>query len=1487
MRVFLSHTSELSEYPRGDSFVAAAKRAVERAGHVSVEMGTWTADPRPPRQVCIEAVTSCDVYAVIVGFRWGSPVPDDAAGRSYTEVEFDTAADLPRLVFCVAEEPAVVLPRRFFIDEQAGNRQAGFRARINASGLTRAEISTPSELETLLYQALVELSERLLAAASNTSPVRTKPVWDEWRAPVVSVPPLTGLEVARRDLVGAIVDALTTPRKFSNGEHAGSPAGPVGLMTRVTGATGGGGFGKTTLARVVVHDRRIRDYFTDGVVWVTVGEGARGPLLAEKLNEVVARLTGQRPALTDPLTAGSTLADALAGRRFMLVVDDVWSSTQLQPFLQLIQSPADGAGNSHQSAIGLSSEMLLGLLVTTRRASVLPESCSKVVVNEMTQGESVQLLTRGLTNVPSDVVNRVLRLTGRWPVLLGLINGSARADVQLGAQAGQTIAALADQIAADGPDVLDLAEAADRNRAVSATLRTSLDRLNSDEQARYAELAVFGDNVDIPRAVLELYWAHTASWTPHQVHHFCRLLLDLGLASEYRLDGSNPRLRLHDVIRVWLRYRTVVGLATLAKELVDAHRGLIPSDPNAPDASTRWWRLPAAEKDHAAAYLWAWLPRHLAAAGLADELVGVLLAPEWMLGKIEGLGPAAVEADLLLPDDRACYALAQVIRQDGHLLGKLDPPGSLAATLASRCTNDVGLGSVKAALLNTIGGVHLEHAGNAPDRPHPNLRRVLSGHNGSVIGLVVAPDGSWLASGGSDGTVRVWDPVAGLQLHTLTGHSGWVSQLVVAPDGSWLASGGSDGTVRVWDPVVGVELHSLTGHTAVVQELVAAPDGSWLASGGDDGTVRIWDPIAGAQLHTLTGHTWVVDHLVVAPDESWLASGGHDGTVRVWDPIAGAQLHTLAGHRGWVDQLVVAPNGSWLASGGDDGTVRIWDPVAGVQLHTLIGHTDRVTQLVIAPNGSWLASGGGGLYGAGDGTVRVWDPAAGIELHTLTGHSGWVSQLVVAPDGSWLASGGGDGTVRVWDPVSGIQSHTLTGHTSLVNELAVAPDGSWLASGGWDRTVRVWDPVSGVQLHTLTGHGDRVDKLVVAPDGSWLASASGGLYGGEGTVRVWDPVAGAGSHTRSGHTAVVDHLVVAPDGSWLASASEDGTVRVWDPVAGVELHTLTGHSGGIARLMLSPDGSWLASASWDGTVRVWDPVAGAELHTLTGHSGSVNELMVAPDGSWLASGGRPHGGDGTVRVWDPVAGVELHTLPGHSDWDYQLVVSPDGSWLASAGRDGTIRVWDPIAGAEINTLTGHGDAIDQLVVAPDGSWLAYASRDRTIRVWDPVAGVELHALSGHTDLVGWVVVAPDGSWLASGGGDRTFRVWDPVAGTELRTLTGHIGGITPLMVAPDGSWLASASLDGTVRLWDPIAGVELRTLTGHRGWVDQLVLSPDGLWLASAGRDRSIRVWDPFDGSPVAALRTGTALKQLTWTEGGLAGSGDRFVYMLRIVQTV
>ncbi|MGI5214945.1 hypothetical protein [Plantactinospora sp. CA-290183] len=611
----------------------------------------------------------------------------------------------------------------------------------------------------------------------------------------------------------------------------------------------------------------------------------------------------------------------------------------------------------------------------------------------------------------------------------------------------------------------------------------------------------------------------------------------------------------------------------------------------------------------------------------------------------------------------------------------------------------------------------------------------------SAVAALPRPDGRTLIiSGSSDGTVRVWDPDSGTQMHELTGHSAAVSAVAALPrpDGRTLViSGDDEGRVRVWDPDSGTQIHRLTGHAKWVLAVAALPrpDGRTLIISGDyEGTVRVWDPDSGTQIHKLTSHRWV-SALVVLPrpdGRTLIISGDNRGTVWVWDSDSGTQIHRLIGHTRRVSALVALPrpDGTTLIVSGGDGTVRVWDPDSGRQIHRLTGHTAAVRSVAVMPRpggASLIVSGGG----QSDGTVRVWDPDSGTQIHELTGHTAAVLAVAALPrpDGRTLiVSGGGrgDGTVRVWDPDS--QTYGLNGHTDWVSAVAAlpCPDGRTLIiSGSNDRTVRVWDPDSGTQIHKLTGHTDWVSAVAAlpCPDGRTLI-ISGGK---DRTVRVWDPDSGTQIHELTGHIGWVSAVAAlpCPDGrALIVSGSNDRIVRVWDPDSGTQIHELTGHTAAVLAVAASarPDGRTLViSGDDEGTVWVWDPDSGTQIHMLTGHTAAVRSVAAVScaDGRTLVMSGDD---EGTVWVWDPDSGTRIHKLTGHTAVRSVAALSrPDGQTLViSGGREGTVRVWDPDSGTQIHELTGHTAAVRSVAALsrPDGRTLIISgSDDRAVLVW--------------------------------------------------------------------------------------------------------------------------------------------------------------------------
>src|SRR5215472_440376 len=178
-RVFISHTSELQDFPAGASYVAAVKGAVSAAGHVIVDMADFPATSQPPAQLCMDRVRSCEVYVGVLGTRYGSLVRGKPK-KSYTELEFDTATEAAkdRLVFLLDTRAADLgIPLEELIDRKYGDRQDKFRSKVQASQLTTQSFTNPDMLARLVQQSLEELAKtrRRIDSGIQREQVPTEP----------------------------------------------------------------------------------------------------------------------------------------------------------------------------------------------------------------------------------------------------------------------------------------------------------------------------------------------------------------------------------------------------------------------------------------------------------------------------------------------------------------------------------------------------------------------------------------------------------------------------------------------------------------------------------------------------------------------------------------------------------------------------------------------------------------------------------------------------------------------------------------------------------------------------------------------------------------------------------------------------------------------------------------------------------------------------------------------------------------------------------------------------------------------------------------------------------------------------------------------------------------------------------------------------------------------------------------------------------------
>jgi len=309
-----------------------------------------------------------------------------------------------------------------------------------------------------------------------------------------------------------------------------------------------------------------------------------------------------------------------------------------------------------------------------------------------------------------------------------------------------------------------------------------------------------------------------------------------------------------------------------------------------------------------------------------------------------------------------------------------------------------------------------------------------------------------------------------------------IYDLVLSPDGSLVAAGAQDGTVRLYDVQRDWAVQALTGHSAPVIGVAMNPDGSTLISVGRDGEVRTWDVASGQVQQVIDGEGGPVTGASLAADGSVLATVSQDGTVRLFNVVEGVPLRSIGPNEN--TKLTVALNSDGtLVAAGDGVNIQIWDTHTGDLVQTLegycedgpamtldacdeaegdwLGHEKEVTALAFSPAGDLLASG------SADTTIVFWYPETGEVRWDSGGHWSAVTALAFNSDGSVVLSGGADNKIRSWRLPGGKGTATYEGHLSAVNSVAfgVAQQPDTILSAGDDGTIRLWETANQKVTH--------------------------------------------------------------------------------------------------------------------------------------------------------------------------------------------------------------------------------------------------------------------------------------------------------------------------------------------------------------------------------------------------------------------------------------
>src|SRR5271157_5808756 len=941
------------------------------------------------------------------------------------------------------------------------------------------------------------------------------PLKEEFRqTPYVTVPPLPINFVERPEALAALRDALITD---DGGRHIA-----------LTALQGMGGIGKTVLAQALCHDEVVQQAFPDGIVWITIGKESAFDALT-RMREVGKALGDDPSNYENELAAKNQYRSTIRKKAALIVVDDVWRSSDLEP-LRAEDSPRSR------------------LLFTTRDASIAAAMGAREHVADLpTDEQSREVLARWsrteITKLPP-IAAQLIHECGRLPLALSMVGAMLRGKP---ANYWKTVLehlrnADLGKIKAQFPDY--------PYTDVLRAIQVSVDSLDQTSRARYLALAVLLEEMAAAPPVQQCLWGVDENQAAETAQQF----VSLSLAQRDKPEGS---IRLHDLQLDYVRAQ----YPKEDKEALELIHGairlsahVIGKDPEQFASQVVGRLLPYREMPAIEEFTKRVCEgtRRLWLSPLQPALdppgTGLLLTLTGHTGEVYAVA--------VTPDGQRAVSASrdQTLKvwnlSSGRELRTLEGHSDLVTGVA--VTPD-GKRAVSASYDKTLKVWELDSGREL---------RTLTGHSSNVNEVATTPDGRLAVSASTDQTLKVWELAGGRELLTLTGHSSSVYGVAVTADGQRAVSASGDRTLKVWDVASGREQLTPTGHSSSVYGVAVTADGQRAVSASEDKTLKVWDLDSGRELLTLKGHTDRVTAVAVTPDGQRAVSASEDKTLKVWDLDSGRELRTLKGHTDRVTAVAVTPDGQRAVSASPDKTLKVWELASGRELRTLTGHSDQVRAVAVTPDGQHVVSA------SFDKTLKVWELASGRELRTLKGHESYVTAVAVTPDGRRAVSASLDDTLKVWDlksayrfrfvprligrMLTGRALRTLSGHSAYVTGVAVTPDGRRAVSASLDDTLKVWDLKSGRELRTLQGHSAAVRGMAVTADGKRAVSASE-----DKTLKVWDLESGRVLRTLEGHSFRVTGVAVTPDGQRAVSASFDHTLKLWDLETGKVLATFT------------------------------------------------------------------------------------------------------------------------------------------------------------------------------------------------------------------------------------------------------------------------------------------------------------------------------------------
>jgi WD40 repeat protein len=780
---------------------------------------------------------------------------------------------------------------------------------------------------------------------------------------------------------------------------------------------------------------------------------------------------------------------------------------------------------------------------------------------------------------------------------------------------------------------------------------------------------------------------------------------------------------------------------------------------------------------------WGWPPEpRVNLAGHSDVVPSVALSSDGKLALSGGLDSQVMLWSVL--EDKAVRPLA----------------GASGKITSVALSGDGAL----AAAGTELGTLHFWNAADGTPRG------TIVGHKSPITSLALDAKLGRIADTYGDGATRWWrvpEPTT-----AWTGHQSAITHIAASLDRRWVATCGSDKSIRVWDAATGQAKRVVESLPHAPERCCLSADGAWFAWSDATGSVRVEPTAIGNQSYVVQAHGGPVSGVALLEGGKLLVTAGADGSLKYW-PLPLSSPKEIATLSSKITASFSLPNDRLLL-GDDKGTVRLLD-AAGEEESKLSLSKSPLTAVAMFRDGVTL------IAADAQGLIHVARSDGTQGPMIVGGHQGPITAIAPHPSEPRFATSGEDGSIRIWRVP---QVNKLERHERAIIGTAISADGRLGITAEASGALHRWNLAEGTHDAEIQIPGASLTAVRCSPlGGSAAGDAQGEVHFIADDAREVGSVLGT-------HDAAISQLAFHPTAPFVATASADGRVRVWNiqNVAAAVLarleqppqHILM--SGDQAKLFAACDDGALIAIDLNTNAEAWKKSLAAPATCLAvstdnstlavGLPGGEVELLRALDGTTTGTIGtgfnavrsiafRSGSGelataheDDVVRVWKIPTPPQLWS--DHTGDVTLVAIAASGPLLASAGEDRTVRLWNTADGNP-SWVLGHAHAVVGLGFSSDGTRLATMTVSAA-RVWNTVDGTLVRewklASPGTT-----VAISADGKRLWTGHVSGKVSLWNVDDGASIRTLDAHSKRVTGLARA--GSFIATAGADGLVKLW--------------------------------------------------------------------------------------